>query len=65
MPAKKTKIRITAPGIYGANGAIPVDEEFEIDGDPPKGWKGKCVVLNTSSEKAKPATGDKANTAAS
>lgn len=65
MPAKKTKIRITAPGIYGADGAIPVGEEFEIAGDPPKGWKGKCVVINAAAEKAKSATGDKANTAAS
>lgn len=39
------KIRITQPGLFGANGAIPVGAEFIIGGHPPPGWAGKYEVM--------------------
>ncbi|USA40223.1 hypothetical protein NCF86_03445 [Pelagerythrobacter marinus] len=47
----KQRIRITAGGIYGAKGEIPVGTEFNMDGDPPAGWAGRYQVVQ---EAAKP-----------
>lgn len=38
------KIRITAPGFFGAQGEIPVGAEFEVSGVP-EGWAGRVAVL--------------------
>lgn len=51
------KIRITAPGIYGASGEIPVGTEFDIKGDIPAGWAGHVEVIQPDPKpEAKPVT---------
>lgn len=40
------KIRITAGGIYGMKGEIPVGTELDLDGEPPKGWAGRYHVIS-------------------
>ena len=42
------KIRITAPGIFGAKGEIPVGTEVQIKGDPPAGWSGKFAEIGSN-----------------
>ncbi len=50
------KIRITAPGIFGAKGEIPVGAEFEISAIP-EGWTGRVAVLEEGPKpEAKPVT---------
>ena len=39
------KIRITAGGIFGATGELPIGMEFSITGPLPEGWVGRCIVL--------------------
>lgn len=39
------RIRITGPGIFGAEGEIAVGSEFDINGDLPAGWKGRAEVV--------------------
>jgi hypothetical protein len=46
------KLRITASGIYGANGEYPIGHEFETDAAIPDGWAGKVLVVE---EAPKPA----------
>lgn len=48
------KIRITAPGCFGAKGEIEVGTEFEVKAAP-KGWEGRYIVLGKG--------GDPVNTA--
>ena len=38
------KIKITARGIYGGDGEIPVGTELSVS-EAPKGWAGRYVVL--------------------
>ncbi len=38
------RIRITASGIYGAAGEIPIGEEFDVK-EAPKGWEGRYAVI--------------------
>ena len=38
------KIRITAGGIYGANGEIPVGTEIDVT-EAPKGWAGRFEIV--------------------
>lgn len=38
------KIRITAGGIYGANGEVAIGTELELK-EAPKGWAGRYVVI--------------------
>lgn len=46
------RIRITASGIYGADGEVPVGTEFEIKNEP-TGWAGRYMVLaKTKGKKA-------------
>lgn len=42
------RIRITSPGIYGADGEVPVGTEFDINGEPPAGWKGRYDVVSSA-----------------
>ena len=39
------RIQITAPGIFGADGEIPVGTEFTVD-EEPVAWAGRYVVLS-------------------
>lgn len=45
------RIRITARGIYGADGEIPIGSEFDIAGEPPAGWAGRYDVVTKSAPK--------------
>jgi hypothetical protein len=38
------RIKITASGIYGADGEIPVGAEFDVS-EEPAGWNGRYVVV--------------------
>jgi hypothetical protein len=38
------RIRITAGGIYGANGEVAIGTELELK-EAPKGWAGRYVVI--------------------
>lgn len=50
------KIRITAPGIFGAKGEIPVGADFEVTAVP-EGWAGRVTLLEeVPKPKAKPVT---------
>lgn len=40
------RIRITASGIFGNDGELPVGTEFDINGDAPAGWKGRYDVIS-------------------
>lgn len=44
------RIQITAPGIFGADGEIPVGTEFTLD-EEPVAWAGRYVVLSTGKGK--------------
>ncbi len=44
------RIEITAGGIYGANGEIPVGTIIEVK-DEPKGWDGRYRVLADEKDK--------------
>lgn len=60
------RIEITAGGIYGANGEIPVGTEMTVKNEP-KGWKGRYRVLGKSDGKepvTNPAQTDVPKTAA-
>lgn len=39
------RIRVIKPGIYGADGQIPVGTEFSIKGEVPAGWAGRVEVI--------------------
>jgi len=55
------KIRITASGIYGANGEIPIGTELEVQAAP-KGWAGRYEVVGKAPAKdAEPVTNPKAD----
>lgn len=43
------KIRITAPGCFGARGEIEVGAEFEVKAAP-KGWEGRYLVLGAGGD---------------
>jgi hypothetical protein len=40
------KIRITAGGIYGRDGEVPVGAEFDIADEPPAGWAGRYEIVS-------------------
>lgn len=44
------KIRITATGIYGANGEIPVGTELTVK-EEPLGWKGRYEIVGNTEQK--------------
>lgn len=51
------KIEITKPGIFGADGAIPVGTEITIKGAPPVGWAGKYRITEAAAaDDAEPVT---------
>lgn len=50
------RIRITAGGIYGAAGEVPVGTEVEL-AEEPLAWAGRYVVLGTTDDKADAVTG--------
>lgn len=39
------RIRITAGGIYGADGELLVGTELDISGPIPEGWAARCEVV--------------------
>lgn len=47
------RIRITEPGIYGADGEIPVGEIMVV-AEEPKGWAGSYEVISESDEEPDP-----------
>lgn len=54
------KIRITKPGIFGADGAIEIGTEITLSGEPPVGWAGKYEVVQAPTKAdAKPVTNPK------
>lgn len=54
------RIRITKPGIFGADGAIEIGTEIALSGEPPVGWAGKYeVVQSPTKTDAKPVTNPK------
>ncbi|MCZ0964309.1 hypothetical protein [Paracoccus benzoatiresistens] len=52
------KIRITAGGIYGADGEIPVGTELTVK-EEPKAWAGRYEVLVEDTKGKEPVTGQK------
>lgn len=44
------KIRITAGGIYGNDGEIPVGTEMDVK-EEPKGWDGRYEVISKTDDK--------------
>lgn len=44
------KIRITAGGIYGSDGEIPVGAELTVAHEP-KGWAGRYEVIGKDDDK--------------
>ena len=48
------KIEITAGGIYGANGELPVGTVLEVKAEP-KGWAGRYRVVSGGDEECKTA----------
>lgn len=40
------KIRITAGGIFGAKGEVPIGAEIDLKGEPPAGWAGRYQVIS-------------------
>jgi hypothetical protein len=50
------RIRITAGGIYGADGELPVGTELDITGPIPEGWVARCEVVQDAP--AAPLTAD-------
>jgi hypothetical protein len=50
------RIRITAGGIYGAGGELPVGTELDIAGPIPEGWAARCEVVQDAP--AAPLTAD-------
>lgn len=50
------RIRITAGGIFGANGELAIGEEFDF-ADEPIGWGGRYEVIQDAPKKgSKPVT---------
>lgn len=50
------KIRITAGGIFGADGEVKIGTEFDVE-DVPTGWDGRYEVVGKPAAKdAKPVT---------
>jgi hypothetical protein len=45
------RIKITKPGIYGADGEIPVGTELDVKSEP-KGWDGRYEVIGKTEGKA-------------
>lgn len=57
------KIQITAGGIYGADGELPIGHEMDLESEP-TAWAGRYVVLSdTKGEKGgkTPVTNPKAD----
>lgn len=52
------KIRITAGGIYGADGQLPIGSDHEISGEIPAGWLELVEVLDDAPADAEPITND-------
>lgn len=50
------RIRITAGGIYGATGEVPVGTEVDL-AEEPLAWAGRYVVLGTTDDKMDAVTG--------
>lgn len=48
----KQRIKITAGGIYGNSGEIPVGSEFTVSPPLPAGWDGKYDVVGEASPDA-------------
>lgn len=50
----KQLIRVTAGGIFGMKGEIPVGSEFNVSPPLPEGWAGKYEVLSEVAADAEP-----------
>lgn len=52
----KQRIKITAGGIFGNDGEIPVGTEFTVSPPLPEGWSGKYEVIGEAAPGAEPVT---------
>lgn len=55
------KIRITASGIYGADGEVPIGTEFDVS-EAPVGWEGRFEIVQEAPAKNSKLTADNAPT---
>jgi hypothetical protein len=53
------RIQITAPGIFGADGEIPVGTEITVN-EEPKAWAGRYLVLSRTAKDKTAVTNPKA-----